>query len=55
MYIKKLHVISMMSGIQIMLYSWYKLGVLVKPFIVVMVLYRCRCKCFISARGVPYI
>ena len=34
------------------LYSWYKYGVLVKPFIAVLVLYM---KCCASARGVPYI
>ena len=34
-----------MSHIQIMLYSWYKLGVLVKPFIAVLMLYSSQVKC----------
>ena len=34
-----------MSHIQIKLYSWYMLGMLVKPFIAVLVLYSDEVKC----------
>ena len=43
-----------MSRIQIKLYSWYMLGVLVKLFIAVLVLYSDEVVSA-SARGVPYI
>ena len=42
---EKRKITNELSCIQIMLYSWYKLGMLVKPFIAVLVLYSSQVKC----------